>query len=202
MENTVNTGDQTPQQTKSAQSPTQFFAKHGAIVGCALALLFLAFYAMSGKNSDSNYSGLANTVMLVLGLLFFTRKYLTDYAIEYVRFGIAYKGSFMIGLFASLLLLVFNYVFYRLSPNFINTLLLAIQSAYQQSGLLKGDDLEAALKLIKSVTTPGFLAVSSFVGMVFKTAFYSLLVALLLSNGSLARRRGSAFDRDMSELDR
>ena len=152
-------------------------------------------------NDSESYAGTANTVMLVLGLLFFTKKYRTDNEEIFFSFGKTFKISFLIGLYAAILVSFFNYVFYKFSPEAMHQMLLSIQNVYQESGALSGDDLEALLKLIQQYMTPGFVAFSSLFGITLEVTIFSLIIAFFISRKPLqGKSDSSAFDRDMSKL--
>ncbi len=188
--------------TQQKISPNLFCAKHGAIVGAVLILLAMVFYYMNGKLNDSeSYAGTANTVMWVLGLFFFARKYKTDFSPAFFSYGNAFKISFLIGFYASILVAFFHYLFYTLSPNALNQVLIDIQNAYQATGQFSADDIESIIKLLQRYMSPGLLAFGSLIGFVIQVAIFSLIVALFLYRSTPAGQAGtSAFDRDMSKL--
>jgi hypothetical protein len=188
--------------TQQKISPNMYCAKHGAIVGAVLILLAMIFYSMNGKLNDSeSYAGTANTVMLVLGLFFFARKYKTDFSLTFFSYGNAFKISFLIGLYASILVAFFYYLFYKVSPEALNLLLIDYQNAYQATGLYSADELESMMKLLQRFMSPGLMALGSLFGFVIQVTIFSLIVSLFLYRSTPAGQAGtSAFDRDMSKL--
>ncbi|MDD2562833.1 MAG: DUF4199 domain-containing protein [Salinivirgaceae bacterium] len=179
-----------------------YCAKHGAIIGGVLILLAFIFYLKNGKlNDPESYAGTANTIMLVLGLLFFTKKYRDDNKIGFLNFKKAFKISFIIGFYAAILFSFFIYLFYKFSPEAMQQFFLTIQNAYQATGALSGDDIETMLEIAQKLMTPGYVAFTTLFGVTIEISIFSLIIAFFMSRNSLQRKKEtSAFDRDMSDL--
>jgi len=180
-----------------------YCAKHGAIVGAVLILLTFIFYLSTGKINDSeSYAGTASTIMTILGLFFFTRQYRKSNPNINFTYGTAFKTSFLIGLYSSLIVAFFNYLFYKFSPDAVNEFLLATQNAYLETELYTESQIESLISLLLKFLTPGVLAFSMLLGLVVSVAIYSLIIAAFLqSRKPNIQKDTSAFDKDMSEIE-
>ncbi|HPW67157.1 MAG TPA: DUF4199 domain-containing protein [Salinivirgaceae bacterium] len=180
-----------------------YCAKHGAIVGAVLILLTFIFYLSTGKINDSeSYAGTASTIMTILGLFFFTRQYRKSNPNINFTYGTAFKTSFLIGLYSSLIVAFFNYLFYKFSPDAVNEFLLATQNAYLETELYTESQIESLISLLQKFLTPGVLAFSMLLGLVVSVAIYSLIIAAFLqSRKPNIQKDTSAFDKDMSEIE-
>ena len=180
-----------------------YCAKHGAIVGAVLLLLAIIFYLSTGKINDSeSFEGTASTIMTILGLFFFTRLYRNSNPNVNFTYGTAFKTSFMIGLYSSLIVAFFNYLFYKFSPDALNEFLLTTQNAYLETGLYTEGQLESVMSLLQRFLTPGVLAFSMLFGLLVSVAIYSLIIAVFLrTKKTNIHNDTSVFDKDMSEIE-
>ena len=175
--------------------------KYGLITGFIIIIIHLLFYFITGKlNSAETYAGTATLLALAISLYYFGRQYRNEFSPQYFSYGAAFKVSFLTGLFASILVAFFFYIFCKYNPEIIKQFLLETQKALEVSGIAE-DDVETMIKMLQNMMTAGFIAFSYLLSETIRTLFISLFIAIFNKKTLTGNNSGmSQFDRDMSKI--
>ena len=82
---------------------TNFTAKNGAIIGAGFILAYMVTHLINGKlHTMNDISGNINSILLIAGIIIFTRKYRADFNRTYFPYGEAFKVGFFTSIFAAI----------------------------------------------------------------------------------------------------
>lgn len=179
---------------------TNFAAKNGAIIGAGYILVFLLTHVINGSlHTASDISGNINTILLIAGIIIFTKKFRTDYNKTYFSYGEAFKVGFFVALFSAIIGSFYLYIYYSfISPESIEQYLILQQNAFLSTGMPEGQ-VSQMTEMMKGMLSPGIMAFSSLFGNTLLGLIISLITAAFLKKGT---QDPDAFNKSMSELDK
>src|SRR6056297_735475 len=179
---------------------TNFTAKNGAIIGAGFILAYMVTHLINGKlHTMNDISGNINSILLIAGIIIFTRKYRADFNRTYFPYGEAFKVGFFTSIFAAIVGAFFLYIYYSyISPESLEQYLLLQQNAFLESGLAE-EQASQMTGLMENMMSPGLMAFSSLLGNTIFGLIISLITAAFLKRGT---QDPDAFNKSMSELDK
>jgi hypothetical protein len=175
--------------------------KYGAITGIALIAIQLLFYYTTGKfNSTETLVGTASWIIFAVSLFYFSRQYRNEFSPQYFSYGSAFRVSLLTGLFASIIVSFFFYLFCKLKPEVIKQFLLEYQKLFEERGIDE-NDIEVIINALQRLMSAGFATFNYMFGQAFLSVIVSLIVAIVVKRRNTGDNSGmSQFERDMSKI--
>ena len=152
----------------------------GLITGGVLILFSLVLF-LAGLHTSRNL-GYIGYVFLIAGLAWGTIEYRNKSLGGFISYGKAFMSCFMIGLYAGLILAVYMFVFVQyIHPGFIGEMLdISRQAIYESNSNMTDEQVEQAVEMSAKFMSPVMLAVWTFVGYLFASAVFGLIIAIFV----------------------
>lgn len=184
------------------QTLNRFCAKHGLILGAVYVTISLLHWLLYGKiNDPKTYEGTIIAILLILGLLIFTRQYRNANHKEHFTFSQAFATTFRTSIYTTLIVTLYHYIYFKVTPEAVENMLIAIQNTYQATGSYSDNDIASIVSVMKKIISPEILAITSFLGIAIEMTIYSLITSLFLKHTPQNTTNSTTpFDRDMSEI--
>ncbi|NOX86960.1 MAG: DUF4199 domain-containing protein [Chlorobi bacterium] len=163
---------------ENKQSPLMPSLSSGIIVGIALIIFSLIMYFLD-VDRESKIMWLSYLILFA-GIYWAIVSYRKKLPGEYMTYGQAFVSGFLTGLFTSVLVAVFTYIYIE----YIDTTLIDKILAQAEEQILNSqpdisdEDLDRALSISRIFTSPGMLSVFSFFANVVLSTIFSLIIAI------------------------
>ena len=150
----------------------------GIVIGIALIIFSLAMFFLE-VDRESKIMWLSYLILFG-GLYWAIISYRKKLPGEFMSYGQALLTGFLTGLFASILTAVFTYIYVV----YIDTTLIDHVIAQAEEKILESqpdisdEDLDRALSMTEVFTSPGMMALFSFIGNVILSTLFSLIIAI------------------------
>jgi hypothetical protein len=153
---------------------------YGLITGAVLILFSLLLYAFDLW--DNKGLSLLSYLLLLI-LMFLGTKGYRDKTLEgFIGFGKAFNAAFFIGLFATVLLTVYTYVFFKFfDPGAIEKMMeLAEEAMRNEQSNASEEDIELAMSYAAKFMKPGAMAIMGLIYNVVASVILALLVGAVV----------------------
>ncbi|NVN95741.1 MAG: DUF4199 domain-containing protein [Bacteroidetes bacterium] len=163
------------QKTKSIAANAMTY---GIMVGFAMIVYSVILYAFDlSMNKALSW---VSYILLITAMYIGSTKYRTSYTdTGYLPYGKAFLSNFLIGLFASILMLIWTYIFLKfIDKGMINQILEKTQEGMLESNPnMTQEQMDMAMKYTKIFMRPEIMAI---VGLL-STAFFSVILSLIIA---------------------
>ncbi len=166
--------------TKNTKSVAKNAQYYGLMVGFAMIVFGVILYAFD--MSTNRALSFLTYVFLIAGMYIGSKKYRTSYTEGYLSYGKAFKSNFLIGLFASLLVLVWTFIFFKFIDKGIITQILekSQEGMLESNPNLSEEELNMGMKYVKMFTTPVMMSVIGLLSNLFFSVIFGLIVAIFV----------------------
>lgn len=150
-------------------------ARGGLFVGSFFVLFEIAIWLLNLKGASMIQN--LNLVILIIGIIYFTQEYRDKVLGGAISYGQALRLGLSISFFTSILVAFFTYIQFRWIDS---TLAEKILDLAEQQMIQSGESdvrIDQALDILRKVTTPFLLAIST----VFSVSFWGFLFSLVSS---------------------
>jgi hypothetical protein len=150
---------------------------YGAIVGVALVVISLVFYILNVENSG--IVAWIQFLLLVAGLVFSILSYRKNIGGGYINYGKSLGTGVLTGLFASIILGFYIYIFFQfIDKEAIGQIIAKTEEAMlNKKPDMSDDELETIMSMQRKFMTPIWMAIMSMMSFI----FYSFLASLIIS---------------------
>ena len=162
------------------RSITMHSLNYGLITGAAMVVCSLILYIL---NLYMNRPlGFLQYLILIGGMVYGTLEYRKNYRNGFLTYGQAFTTCFMIGLFATILLVIYSFIFTTyIYPGFVQEILDKARENMVNSGSeMTEQQIESALEITKRFTTPLLMTVLGLVTGLFFSSILALVAAIFL----------------------
>ncbi len=167
-------------ENKSTKSIAANALNYGVIVGFAMLVYGVILYAFD--MSMNRILPMLAYILLIAGMYIGSEKYKTSYTDGYLSYGKSFRSCFLIGLFASLLLVVWNYIFFEFIDKGMATQILnkAQESMLESNPNMSEDEMNMGMKYVKMFTTPVMMSIMGLLYNLFFSVILALIVAIFV----------------------
>ena len=152
----------------------------GCYTGIALIIFTLIIYVANlYMNTALQYF---SYLFLIAGMVIGALLYRKAQPNGFMTYGRAFRVTFLIGLFASIVSMIFSYFYVK----YINTglideiLVIARQKVEEELGSAGQEQIDQAMVWTERFTTPLWLTVAGFLGITFWSAIFALIISFFL----------------------
>ena len=168
---------------------------YGAITGFSLIITSLIFYTFHSQNSQ--YQDFFVYLILAAGIYVGTKSFRDKSLAGYIKYSKALGSGVLISLYASLILAFYYYIFYKvINPGGIEQYFQVMEDAMVNKGI-DSDKINAAIKLMRTITTPATFAF----GYIFSITIWGTILSLILSFFVKKDKEQEPFDEAMNEIE-
>lgn len=155
----------------------KFTLIYGSITGVVLIMISLIFYVIDVD--PSSFLNYLNIALLIGAMAYAGVQYRNTVNGGFMSYGRALGTSFLVGLFASILLAVYTFVFFKfIDPELITQILAnAEEKMVEQNPDMTDEQIEVALKYSSMFMTPMAMMLWTIIGMTFWSLIFALIVA-------------------------
>lgn len=170
------------QSEQNAETPKITVARNamnfGAMLGIALVVLSLLLYILNMNEQTWVYW--IQLAIIVTGIVIGTISYRNNYCGGYISYGKSLGSGVLIGLFASLILGFYVYVFFNfIDPEAISQIILKSEDKIlSQNPDMSDEQLETIMVWQKRFMTPVWMAVFGIINNVFMSFICSLITSI------------------------
>lgn len=152
----------------------------GIITGLAIVIFSLVLYI--ADLYMNRYVSAISYLFLIAGMIYGAMEYRKKFRKDIMTYGQAFSSCFMIGLFASIVVAFYSYIFAQfIHPGFVQEILdQSREKLMEQNSNLSEDQIEAAMQYTEKFTTPVMMMIWGFVGYVIVSAIISLIAAIFV----------------------
>jgi len=153
---------------------------YGVIVGFAMIVFGVILYAFD--LTMNRVLSMLTYILLIAGMYIGSKKYRTAYTDGFLSYGKAFQSSFMIGLVASVLLIIWNYIFFEFIDKTMVTQIIdkAQESMLERNPNMSEEEMNMGLKYVKMFTTPIMMAIMGLLYNLFFSVIIGLIVAIFV----------------------
>lgn len=154
---------------------------YGAITGLAIILLTIVIYLANLYFVFDKYEQLLSVIIMVAAMAYGTIQFRKNNPESDLRYGKAFLSCFLIGIFTSILLAFYNYLFFEfIDPSMLDKIYVETENRLMSMGKFTDEEIERMMEMQKMFMTPKAILVFSFLGMTFWSFILSLIVALFV----------------------
>jgi hypothetical protein len=167
-------------ETQISKSVTMNALNYGIIVGFIMIVYSVILYSFN--MSENKILAFLSYIFLIIGMYYGSNKFRTLYSDGFLSFGKSFKSNFLIGLFASLVMVLWTFIFFQ----FIDTEMVTKIIEKAQEGMLESnpnmteDEMNMGLKYVKMFTNPLMMAVMSLLYNLFFSVILGLIIAIFV----------------------
>jgi len=155
----------------------------GAIAGVSLVLFNLLLYF--SNLMENKFVGILNWGILITITVLAARKYRDDIQDGSMSYGKALKITVLTSLFASMILGLYMFIFYKfIDPTAIQRALDMIEQAMLQDNKIPEEQIEMMMEMNYKVMTPPILAISTIFSYVFIMTIVGLITSIFLKRSA------------------
>lgn len=151
---------------------------YSVFIGLALILVQLIIYVFNLYDQQKLIS-LLSFAILIAGLILGTINYRNKSLDGYINYGKAFTSGLLIGLYSSIILAVFTFLFYQFfAPEAIEHLIeIAEQATIEKMPNITDEQLETTMLIQQKLMTPISMALMSILSYTFWSAIFSLIIS-------------------------
>jgi len=153
---------------------------YGIITGVIIILFSLILYLFD-QNLNTALTWIAY-LFLVGGMIWGTLDYRKKVLNGYMSYGKAFSTSFMIVLFAAILVGIYSYLFYQvIAPDAVQDIIdMSRQQALERNPNMSDEELERAMEMGAFFMTPIWMAIYGMIGQIIIGSIIALITSLFL----------------------
>ncbi|HAN18653.1 MAG: hypothetical protein A2X13_13500 [Bacteroidetes bacterium GWC2_33_15] len=164
---------------------------NGAILGIALIIYSVLLFIFDLSMNKS--LGYINYVILLAGLIWFTKSYRDNNMGGIISYGQALGFGTMVVVFAALISGIYGYIFMKfIDPSIIDKIIALGEEEMLKRGM-SDEQIEMAQSMQKNFMNPGFINIMGFV----VTSIWGFVLALITS--AFIKKEGDPFKTAMQE---
>jgi hypothetical protein len=162
-----------------AQSPVNNALIYGIFTGAAMIICMLILH-LAGLYLVPGLQYLIY-IFTFLGMYLGTVNYRNKVTGGFISFGTAFYSDFMIGLFSSILYVLFFFLYIKfINPGMIDEMMQMARQKVEENPNLTEEQIEQALSISQRMMSPALLTIFGFIGnMIFSTVI-AVIVALFV----------------------
>jgi ABC-type transport system involved in multi-copper enzyme maturation permease subunit len=185
----------------SKNTITNYTAKNGAIIGLGFILSYLLVHLLKGSlHTDGDFSQYLNILIMIAGIIFFTRKYRATEASSYFPYWRAFKVGFLLAIFAAIIGKFFLFVYYNyMSAEALTNLKILSEKNFLLMNELAGKELytdQLITEELKSLT-PFNIAISG----ILSNTIFGALISFITAAVFRIKSDSNPFNKSMAEID-
>jgi hypothetical protein len=153
---------------------------YGIGTGLGLIVLTLIWYVTNlYMNQTLQYSAF---ILLIAGMIIGTMQYRKVQLKGFMTYGQAFSVNFLIGLFASLVSVIFFYFYVKyINTGFIDEMLALTRTKMEaKSGSMTAEQMDQAMSMAERFMSPIWMVIWGFLGYAFWAAVFSLIIGIFL----------------------
>ncbi len=153
---------------------------YGVCTGLALIVFTLIMYV---SNLYMNKTlGYLSFLIMIAGMVIGSIQYRKVQLKGYMTYGQAFSVNFLIGLFATIVSVIFFFFYIRyINTGMIDELLAQARISIEaKAGSMSEDQIDKAMSMTERFMTPVWMVVLGFLGNAFWAAVFSLVIAIFL----------------------
>ncbi|MFO8129692.1 MAG: DUF4199 domain-containing protein [Bacteroidales bacterium] len=160
-------------------TPGKIALNYGLIFGIIVVVYSLVIYILGVDMKTQKWLGYGNFVILIIGMILGVKAYRDKYLGGYISYGKSFTTVFLIGLFAMVIVSIYNYVYMTvINPGFMEEILRTTEETILESNPNMTDaQIDQALEMTQRFSKPWLSAIWSFVGGTLITLIISLILA-------------------------
>ena len=156
-----------------------------ALTYSVIAAVIMIIYSLLLYIFDLNMNqwlSLVSYVILIAVTIWGTLEYRNKVLGGYISYGKAFGSTFLIGLFASIIMAIYVYVFFAfISPGSVQEIIeLGRERMMESNPNMSDEDIERALDMQAWMMTPVGMAIYGFISQVIVTAIICLITSIFL----------------------
>ena len=165
---------------EKSKSVTMNALNYGIIVGFIMIVYSVILYSFN--MSENKILSFSSYIFLIIGMYYGSNKFRTLYSDGFLSFSKSFKSNFLIGLFASLLMVFWTFIFFQ----FIDTEMVTKIIEKAQEGMLERnpnmseDEMNMGLKYVKMFTSPLMMSIMGLIYNLFFSVILSLIIAIFV----------------------
>jgi ABC-type transport system involved in multi-copper enzyme maturation permease subunit len=181
---------------------TNFTAKNGGIIGLGFILSYLLVHLLKGSlHTEDDFSQYLNILILVAGIIFFTRKYRAVEAPTFFPYWKAFKVGFFLAIFGAIIGKFFLFIYYQyISDEALFNLMKLTEKNFYLMNELAGREVYSDALIAEELQslTPFNIALS---GILSNTIFGALVSFITAAVFKVKSKSNDPFAKSMAEID-
>lgn len=155
----------------------KFTLIYGGLTGVILIMISLIFYVIDVD--PSSFLNYLNILLLIGAMAYAGIQYRNTVNDGFMSYGRALGCSFLVGLFASVALAIYTFVFFKyIDPGMITKIMAtAEEQMLEKNPNLSDEEIEMALKYSYMFMSPFAMMIWTVLGMAFWSLIFALIVA-------------------------
>lgn len=151
---------------------------YSIFIGLLLIVLSLLVYTFN-LYDQSKLISFISIAIIIIGIILGTINYRNNSLGGYITYGKAFTSGLLIGLYSSIIVAVFTFLFYQFfAPEAIEHLVeIAEQAIIEKMPNITDEQLEATMKIQQKFMTPISMSLMSILSSTFWAAIFSLIIA-------------------------
>jgi hypothetical protein len=153
---------------------------YGIGTGAALIVLSLILYVSNLYMNE--ILGYLAYLILIAGMVFGSLQYRKVQLKGFMTYGQAFSANFLIGLFASIVSVIFFFFYLKyINTGLIDEILVKVQSKMEaKAGNMSQEQMDQAMMWTKRFLTPVWMVVWGLLGYAFWSAIFALIIAIFI----------------------
>lgn len=166
--------------TKNTKSVTANALPYGIMVGFGMIVYSVILYAFD--LSMNNALTWLSYIILIVAMYIGSKQYRTLYSEGYLSYGKAFTSNFMIGLIASVMIVVWTFIFFKFIDKsmVIQIIEKAQESMLEKNPNMSEEEMSMGMKYVKIFTTPLMMSIMGLLYNLFFSVILSLIVAIFV----------------------
>ncbi|MFO7851467.1 MAG: DUF4199 domain-containing protein [Bacteroidota bacterium] len=157
-------------------SPWKANLNAGIILGLLGIIWTLVLWFLN--QTTNNTLGLIFWAVIIIGLFLGIKSYRDKYLNGFITYGQSLGASFIIILYFSIVLAIFNYILYKwIDPDLTDKLLNSAEEFFVERSMTEGS-IEQLMQMLRKIITPFVLSIFVILYRVFVGAILSLIIGL------------------------
>jgi hypothetical protein len=153
---------------------------YGVCTGIGL-IIFTLFMYVANLYMNQTLGYLA-FLILIAGMVYGSLQYRKVQLKGFMTYGQAFSANFLIGLFASLISIIFFFFYIKyINTGMLEELLAQVRTKMEaKSGSMSQEQMDQAMAMTEKFMKPVWMVVWGFLGYAFWTAVFSLIIAIFI----------------------
>ncbi len=154
---------------------------YGLILGAVLIVLSLIIYIFDLYENNFVSSFLSDVIIIIV-IILGTKSYRDKQLNGFITYGKSFTSGLLIGFFASIVLAIFTFLFYKyFAPDVINHLSdIAQQKLIDKMPEITDEQLDQAMAIKQKFMNPGWMSFMTIVGTTLWALVFSLIISAFL----------------------
>jgi riboflavin transporter FmnP len=150
----------------------------GAILGAGLLIFTLILYITNLTYSKG--LGYLSYLIIIGGIILGIKNFRDHEQQGFITYGKAVGAGVLTVVFASIIMAIFNYILFKvIDPNLIEKGMEIARTQMMEKNL-NDDQIEMAMKMTRTIMSPGVMAIITILGNAFMGTIFSLIIAAFM----------------------